>query len=242
MGSIPAELFDGAGIAGTIVFLLSYAALQTGLIRGQGYLYALLNLLGAALVLVSLSKTFNLSAAILQVSWIVISLVGILRIFFLTRAIRFNEEETALLSCKFPTLSRIAARKLFKAGAWLDAPTGTQLMQEGQAHGVLVYLASGRAEIHAHDTHVGRVGPGSFLGEMTVLDGTPATADVTLAEPARIFRVDADRLHHLCRRDADFRLQLENALGREMRQKLVAANRRLKGHMSGRAAPAETGL
>jgi CRP-like cAMP-binding protein len=242
MGSIPAELFDGAGIAGTILFLLSYAALQTGLIRGQGYLYASLNILAAALVLVSLWKTFNLSAAILQVCWILISLVGILRIFFLTRAIRFNAEEMALLSDKFPSLSRIAARKLFKAGEWLDAPIGTHLMREGQAHGVLVYLASGRAEIHAHGTHVGSAGPGSFLGEMTVLDGTPATADVTLADPARIFRVDADRLHQLCRRDAEFRLQLENALGREMRQKLVAANRRLKGRVPGRTAPAETGL
>lgn len=242
MGTVPAEIFHGAGIVGTIVYLLSYAALQTGLIRGRGYLYALLNMLAAALVLLSLSKTFNLSAAILQVSWITISLIGILRVFFLTRAIRFNEEETALLSEKFPTLSRIAARQLFKVGCWQDAPAGSRLMQEGQAHGVLVYLASGSAEIHAHDTHVGTVGPGSFLGEMTVLDDTPATADVTLAEPARIFRVEADRLHRLCRRDADFRLQLENALGREMRQKLVAANRRLKGRVPGRVAPAETGL
>ena len=171
MGNIPAALFDWAGIAGTIMFLLSYAALQTGLIRGQGYLYASMNILAASLVLISLSKTFNLPATVLQISWIVISLVGILRIFFLNRAVRFNAEEKALLSEKFPTLSRIAARKLFDAGEWLDAPEGTGLMQEDQAHGVLVYLASGRAEIHAGGLHLGTVGPGSFLGEMTVLDG-----------------------------------------------------------------------
>jgi len=232
LGNFSPEIFDLAGVSGTIVFVLAYAALQTGLIRGSGYFYALLNIIAASLVLVSLYKAFNLSVALLQTSWILISVVGILRVFFLTRAIRFNEEEKALLSEKFPMLSRIAARKLFNAGRWLDAPTGTCLMQEGQTHGVLVYLASGKADIHVQGAHVGTVMPGSFLGEMTVLDGTPATADVTLLESSRIFIVEAAKLHRLGRRDADFRLQLENALGREMRQKLVAANKRLQQRAS----------
>jgi len=62
MGTVPAALFDRAGIAGVTVFLPSCAALQTGLILGQGYLHAALTILAATRVLASLSRTINAPA------------------------------------------------------------------------------------------------------------------------------------------------------------------------------------
>ena len=62
MGSVPAALFDRAGTARGIVFLPSCAALQTGLILGQGYLHAALTILAATRVLASLSRTVNAPA------------------------------------------------------------------------------------------------------------------------------------------------------------------------------------
>jgi CRP-like cAMP-binding protein len=234
---IPDGVYDWAGYLGVAVFLTAYTALQTGLIRGNGYLYASLNMVAAACVLVSLIRDFNLAAALGQVSWIVISAVGMLRVLLLTRAIRFNAEERELLARKFSRLPKIAARRFFNAGLWVDAPAGTCLMREGEAHGVLIYLAAGRAEVYAQGALVGRALPGSFLGEMTVLEGMPATATVTLAEPARIFRVDAEKLHRLGQRDPEFRLQLENALSSDIRMKLVAANERLQDRTDPDATP-----
>lgn len=224
-------LLDAAGLIGVIVFLGAYAALQTGLIRGSGYLYASLNLCGASLVLLSLVSAFNLSAVITQISWIIISTVGILRTFFLTRAIRFNAEEAALLKAKFPKLPKIAGRRLMNAGSWIEAPAGTVLMTEGAPHGVLIYIASGKAQVHVDGTHVGTVEPGAFLGEMTVLEGTPATATVTLETRARFFRISSAELTRLGRRDQDFQIMLENTLSRDVRQKLVATNARLRQHV-----------
>jgi hypothetical protein len=224
-------LIDAAGLVGVVLFLGAYAALQTGLIRGTGYLYASLNLCAASLVLLSLMSAFNLSSAVIQVSWIIISAVGILRTFFLTRAVRFTAEEAALLNAKFPKLPKIAGRRLMNAGSWNDAPAGTVLMTEGAPHGVLIYIASGRAHVHANGAHVGTVEPGAFLGEMTVLEGTSATATVTLETQARFFRISAAELHRLGRRDQDFKILLENALSRDVRLKLVATNARLRRYV-----------
>lgn len=70
---------DYAGLAGVAMVLLAFLGLQAGRLRGDGILYQLLNLFGAALVLVSLVRAFNLSAFVIQVAWIAISLYGIVR-------------------------------------------------------------------------------------------------------------------------------------------------------------------
>ena len=227
--TFPEELFASAGLAGVVLYLGAYAALQGGLIRGSGYLYASLNLIAAGLVLVSLTLDFNLAAALIQISWIAISIVGMTRIFLLTTGIRFNDEEKQLLERKLPFARPLAARRFLDAASWVDAPAGTVLLREGETHGMLIYLESGEARVDLAGVHLGTVEPGSFLGEMTVLENTPASATVTLTKPARYLRIGAAEIKRLCARDQEFRLQLEYALGHDTRMKLLATNLRLRG-------------
>lgn len=72
------EWFDLIGISGVLVYIASYACLQLRLIDSKGSVYSLANLTAAALILVSLSYNFNLASAMIQVSWIIISIVGLL--------------------------------------------------------------------------------------------------------------------------------------------------------------------
>jgi len=60
--------------------MLAYALLQLGKITGQCYTYTLMNMLAASLVLVSLVHQFNLASALIQISWIVISVAGMFRL------------------------------------------------------------------------------------------------------------------------------------------------------------------
>lgn len=125
MGTIPASVLDRPGIAGTIVVLPARAVLQIGPIRGQGHRGASLAIVATTRGLCGRSNMLNLPATILQVDSIVISLTGILRLFFLNRAIRFNEEEKALPPEKLSILSRVAARQRVDAGHWRDAQART---------------------------------------------------------------------------------------------------------------------
>ena len=68
------------GVAGFVFYMLAYALLQLGKISGQGYCYVILNMLAAILVLISLIHQFNLASLLIQLSWIMISLIGLARI------------------------------------------------------------------------------------------------------------------------------------------------------------------
>ncbi len=82
---------DVCGIAGVVLYVGSYFALQAGLIKGQGYLYASVNTAAAALVLLSLVDAFNLSSAIIQAVWIVIGVGGMSRYYLQTSKLRFTD-------------------------------------------------------------------------------------------------------------------------------------------------------
>ena len=75
------QWFDWVGILGTLMTLGAFFLLQAGKIHGNRLAYQLLNLVGAACVLVSLLGKFNISVFLLEATWVVISIYGIVRTF-----------------------------------------------------------------------------------------------------------------------------------------------------------------
>ena len=71
--------YDLVGLGGTLAILVAFFLLQAGRIAGDSLRYQLLNLFGAAGVLVSLWGTFNLSVFLLELAWVAVSLYGIVR-------------------------------------------------------------------------------------------------------------------------------------------------------------------
>jgi hypothetical protein len=71
---------DAAGLAGVLLILIAYALAAAGRLdpRRAGSLLA--NFTGASLILLSLSKSFNLPAAAIEAGWALISLLGLARI------------------------------------------------------------------------------------------------------------------------------------------------------------------
>ena len=76
-------LIDFLGNIGVLVLMTAYLLLQLNRLNASGLLYSLLNLLGASLIIISLIADFNLSAFVMEVFWVLISLVGIIRHFSL---------------------------------------------------------------------------------------------------------------------------------------------------------------
>lgn len=76
---------DVIGVIGMLAYLASYFLLQIGLIHSNSYTYCLVNMAAASLVMISLLHDFNLASALIQISWIVISALGIFRLIFRSR-------------------------------------------------------------------------------------------------------------------------------------------------------------
>ena len=218
---ISVEASQAFGLVGVITYLLSYGLLQFGIVGGNSYAYALMNAGAAVLVLVSLSHAFNLASALIQCSFIVLSLFGMARVLLATRLARFSKEETAFLHAKVPDLQPHLARKLLDAGDWVDVDSGTSLADQGKLLNHLTFLANGEAQICVDDHFIGkRQGP-TFIGELSFFSGTPATASVAAAVQSRCLVLCATALKKKMQRYPEIRMALAASFSENTRETLL---------------------
>lgn len=215
---------DLLGLVGVAVYVGSYFGLQAGIIRGQGYLYATLNIVAAGFVLFSLMGSFNLSSAVIQVTYIGISFFGIARYYLMTRAISFSDDERVFLRVVAPGLNNHRSRQLLDLGVWVDAVPGTLLAEEGNSVSQLCFKLRGRADVIVNGRTVAKLGAHSLVGEMSILTGNPASASVRVTEPSRLFAVNVEKLNKYLMRNNDVRQELEARFAAQVTNKLTQAN------------------
>lgn len=71
------EWHDVAGFIGVVFILLAYLLLQLGRMQSNTVLFSAINAVGSALIILSLLQSFNLSAFVIEVCWLLISLYGV---------------------------------------------------------------------------------------------------------------------------------------------------------------------
>lgn len=97
----------------------------------------------------------------------------------------------------FAEASRPVLERLAQAAEERTVPAGEVVIREGDPADALYVLESGEMAVHAHgesgrDTPLPSMGPGSFFGEIGVLEGIPRTATVTSSVASVVLRIDAD--------------------------------------------------
>ena len=80
--------YDLVGLLGTVIILAGFFLLQAGRLAGTGLVYQLINLFGAAGILVSLIGKFNFPVFVLEAAWMAVSFYGIVRSLRLKQASR----------------------------------------------------------------------------------------------------------------------------------------------------------
>jgi hypothetical protein len=71
---------DAVGVIGVAMILVAYAAAALGKLDVKGALSLSANFVGASLILLSLAVDFNLSALLMEGSWALVSLAGLVRL------------------------------------------------------------------------------------------------------------------------------------------------------------------
>ncbi len=72
---------DLVGILGVVLILSTYLLLQLGKMQATRASYSIANGLGAFFILISLVNEFNLSAFVVELAWLLISVYGLIRCF-----------------------------------------------------------------------------------------------------------------------------------------------------------------
>lgn len=71
---------DAVGIVGVILTLIAYYLLNINKITSESMLYLSFNLIGSSLLTFSLLFNWNLSSMLIELAWMGISLMGIVRV------------------------------------------------------------------------------------------------------------------------------------------------------------------
>ncbi|MEM7277571.1 MAG: hypothetical protein AAF385_05545 [Pseudomonadota bacterium] len=80
--------FDWTDLVGNIgvgIVIITYLGLQMERIDPKTLAYSVANIVGALCIMVSLWRNFNLSAFVIEVFWLAISIYGVWRVFVRSR-------------------------------------------------------------------------------------------------------------------------------------------------------------
>lgn len=74
-----ASLSDPVGLFGVVIILIAYFLLSIGRWPANSVRFQLINFIGAGLILFSLYFHWNLASVVIEIAWMIISLIGICR-------------------------------------------------------------------------------------------------------------------------------------------------------------------
>src|SRR5512145_374583 len=99
---------------------------------------------------------------------------------------------------------------------------GTVLFREGEPGKEMYVVQQGRVTVSKRVGDVEKIltslGPGEFLGEMSILNGKPRSATATCAEASRLLVIDAKTFEAMIRSSAEIAVRLIQKLAERLRQ------------------------
>ena len=98
-----------------------------------------------------------------------------------------------------------------------DYAVGDELVRQGTPGEEFVIVVSGRARVDRDGETLRELGPGDFLGEISLVDGSPRTATVTALDPIHALTVPREGFLELIGRIPVFRLEVLSALTERIR-------------------------
>jgi hypothetical protein len=179
-----------------------------------------LNLIAAACILVSLLKDFNFYFALTEIVWAILSIVGIVRVFYVQNFVRFSNMESRALAIIAPNIGKDLGRKLIGIARRVEIAPGTALTKEGGRVESLSVLLGGTCSVVKGGVEVALLRSGAIIGDMTYATGANATASVSAVSHCDAFMFDAEQMRRLIAANPQIGAHLELGSAASMRQKL----------------------
>lgn len=97
-------------------------------------------------------------------------------------------------------------------------PAGREIVREGVRGSSFFVVLEGRARAKRRDRTLGRIGPGEFFGEISLLDPGPRTATVVAETPLVCLDLAGADFRELLARDVRLALRILRELARRVRE------------------------
>jgi hypothetical protein len=159
---------------------------------------------------------------------VTVNVVQIGLIWNKNRRTQFNADEQALVNARLSRLDPHDARAILNMGFWADGAAGTELTRQNRPVRFLVYLLSGQVDILCDDQKVGTCVPGNFIGEMSLLDNSNASATAVVAAPSRYWMIPTDEIRKMRIVAPELAEAIEMGIAQDLKTKILALNARPK--------------
>lgn len=133
---------------------------------------------------------------------------------------RTSKAEQIELLGNVSLFSECSKKELGQVASMMDerrVDSGTELTREGEEGDEFFVVAEGLAEAVIGKKKVGSIKPGSFFGEMALLDQGPRVATVTAKLPTRVLVLDAKGFGRVVRDSPSVALKVMKTLAERLR-------------------------
>lgn len=159
-----------------------------------------------------------------EVIFVAVNVIQLAILWWYAKRHRFTGDEQRFASIMPASIERRTVRRLLRLARLRHIDAGEQLTAEGKSVHELMFIADGVAQVEKGGRIVGVCGPGDFLGEMSFVSGSPASATTVAARPMRYLSFDQNKLRAAVANDSELRQALDASLNANLVVKLAKAN------------------
>jgi CRP-like cAMP-binding protein len=168
---------------------------------------------GASLGLVIAAGSVN--------AWVVPAVIFVLVLgasWLGVRWVRSEHVETLHAVPLFSDLSRGALMSILRSTHGVEFSPGGDIVRQGERGKGFFVLTKGAAVVTVEGSQVAALGPGSYFGEMAVIDGGPRTATITATAPVFVLELTPTALVRVIEADAAIAHAMDVELCRRLRE------------------------
>lgn len=133
---------------------------------------------------------------------------------------RFLQRDKIAILSRLPLFETCTKRELASiASKTVDAerPAGSILTREGRDGGLMFVIVDGEAEVERDGRVINRLGSGDVIGELSLIDGKPRSANVRAVTDTRVLELAGDDFRSLADGSPKFVRNLLRALSLRIR-------------------------
>lgn len=156
-----------------------------------------------------------------EVIFVAVNVGQLAILWYYARRHRFAEHESPFANSMPSSVDRRSIRRLLKLANLRRAEPGDRLTTEGALVDELMFIAEGVVQIERDGRIVAVCGPGDFLGEMSFVSGSPASATAVVARPLRYLAFNQMRLRNALEADSELKQAMDASFNRNLVGKLA---------------------
>ena len=152
----------------------------------------------------------------------VINIVNVVLLCIQNRGITFSDEERELYETLFRNFSPVEFMKLMNLGRWDKSMEGEILATENEPLQDVKLIYNGEVAVERQRREIASLRDGTFIGEMSYLQNSNATATVRTKRTTRYVTWPRDDLRRLLKRNPTMDIAMSTLFQLDLTRKLTA--------------------